>query len=67
MRRRGSPIRSAHSATDKTPSPATLKAPPTRSKDATAFTSRLGAQGPRWHVMGINYYHSTEVTWPSGS
>ncbi len=23
--------------------------------------------GPRWHVMGINYYHSTQVSWPAGS
>ncbi|MEU7872845.1 family 20 glycosylhydrolase [Dactylosporangium sp. NPDC049140] len=40
---------------------------PWSTHNATAFTSRLGAQGPRWHVMGINYYHSTQVTWPSGS
>ena len=32
-----------------------------------AFTTRLGAQGPRWKVMGINYYHSTRVSWPTGS
>lgn len=33
----------------------------------TAFDARLGAQGPRWKFMGIDYYHSTEVTWPPGS
>jgi hexosaminidase len=33
----------------------------------TAFDLRLGAQGPRWKVMGINYYHSTQITWPAGS
>ncbi len=33
----------------------------------TAFGQRLGAQGPRWKVMGVNYYHSTQVTWPAGS
>jgi hexosaminidase len=40
---------------------------PTSTHDLTAFKQRLGAQGPRWHVMGINYYHSTQVTWPAGS
>jgi hexosaminidase len=35
--------------------------------DLTVFKTRLGAQGPRWRVMGINYYHSTQVTWPAGS
>ncbi len=40
---------------------------PVSTHDVTAFHSRLGAQGPRWHVMGINYYHSTQVTWPVGS
>jgi hexosaminidase len=40
---------------------------PTSTHDLTAFTARLGAQGPRWHVMGINYYHSTQVSWPAGS
>lgn len=33
----------------------------------TAFVQRLGAQGPRWHDMGVNYYHSTQVSWPAGS
>ncbi len=33
----------------------------------TAFKTRLGAQGPRWKVMGMNYYHSTQITWPVGS
>jgi hexosaminidase len=40
---------------------------PESTHDQTAFTARLGAQGPRWHVMGVNYYHSTQVTWPAGS
>jgi hexosaminidase len=39
----------------------------TSTHDLTAFKQRLGAQGPRWHVMGINYYHSKQVTWPAGS
>ncbi|WP_370113539.1 beta-N-acetylhexosaminidase [Streptacidiphilus sp. MAP12-33] len=33
----------------------------------TAFDQRLGAQGPRWKAMGVNYYHSTQITWPAGS
>ncbi|MEV0271688.1 beta-N-acetylhexosaminidase [Hamadaea sp. NPDC050747] len=33
----------------------------------TAFATRLGAQGPRWKVMGVNYYHSPKITWPTGS
>jgi hexosaminidase len=40
---------------------------PWSTHNLTAFKQRLGAQGPRWRVMGINYYHSTQVTWPSGS
>ncbi|MFC0109207.1 beta-N-acetylhexosaminidase [Kibdelosporangium aridum] len=27
------------------------------------FRQRLGAQGPRWTVMGMNYYRSTQVPW----
>ena len=33
------------------------------SHDWTAFSGRLGAQGPRWRVMGINYYASPQVIW----
>jgi hexosaminidase len=33
----------------------------------TAFDARLGAQGPRWKVMGVNYYRSTQISWPAGS
>src|SRR5689334_10615535 len=40
---------------------------PYSTHNLSAFTTRLGAQGPRWKVMGINYYHSTQVTWPTGS
>jgi N-acetyl-beta-hexosaminidase len=40
---------------------------PYATHDQTAFDSRLGAQGPRWKIMGVNYYHSTQVTWPAGS
>ncbi|TMM36728.1 MAG: beta-N-acetylhexosaminidase [Actinobacteria bacterium] len=40
---------------------------PWSTHDVTAFDSRLGAQGPRWKVMGVNYYHSTQIAWPAGS
>ncbi|MFE9690191.1 beta-N-acetylhexosaminidase [Micromonospora sp. NPDC005806] len=40
---------------------------PTSTHDWTSFSQRLGAQGPRWRVMGINYYHSTQVSWPTAS
>jgi hexosaminidase len=33
------------------------------SHDWNAFRKRLGAQGPRWTVMGINYYRSPQVPW----
>jgi hexosaminidase len=35
--------------------------------DVAAFDARVGAQGPRWKIMGINYYHTTQVIWPTGS
>ena len=40
---------------------------PWRTHNQAAFEARLGAQGPRWKIMGINYYHSAQVPWPSGS
>ncbi|USX48908.1 family 20 glycosylhydrolase [Lentzea sp. HUAS12] len=30
------------------------------------FKVRLGAQGPRWTTMGINFYRSTQVPWDTG-
>ncbi|MFD4639662.1 family 20 glycosylhydrolase [Lentzea sp. NPDC058436] len=30
------------------------------------FKVRLGAQGPRWTTMGINFYKSTQVPWETG-
>jgi hexosaminidase len=32
-----------------------------------AFRGRLAAQGPRWRVMNLTYYHSTQIPWPSGA
>jgi hexosaminidase len=40
---------------------------PWNTHDTTAFDQRIGAQGPRWKTMGINYYRTTQVTWPAGS
>jgi hexosaminidase len=40
---------------------------PWSTHSVTAFDQRLGAQGPRWKIMGVNYYHSTQISWPSGS
>jgi hexosaminidase len=40
---------------------------PWSTHDVTAFDTRLGAQGPRWKIMGVNYFHSTQIAWPTGS
>ncbi|MEV1170262.1 beta-N-acetylhexosaminidase [Nonomuraea sp. NPDC049784] len=49
------------------PALAELAWSPYSTHDWTAFKQRLGAQGPRWRVMGVNYYHSTQIAWPAGS
>jgi hexosaminidase len=36
---------------------------PAGSHNWAAFNPRLGAQGPRWRVMGLNYYASPQVSW----
>jgi hexosaminidase len=33
----------------------------------TSFSKRLGAQGPRWTVEGINFYASPQVPWAPGT
>ncbi|HCT81453.1 MAG TPA: hypothetical protein DGG94_02885 [Micromonosporaceae bacterium] len=33
----------------------------------TAFRQRLGSQGPRWTVMGIDFYRSSQVPWANPS
>ena len=40
---------------------------PWRTHNQAAFDARLGTLGPRWKIMGINYYHSAQVSWPAGS
>ncbi|MDT8913695.1 family 20 glycosylhydrolase [Amycolatopsis sp. PS_44_ISF1] len=39
---------------------------PRSTHDFTGFANRLAAQGPRWDVLGIRYYHSSQITWPAG-
>jgi hexosaminidase len=38
---------------------------PAATHDWDAFSVRLAAQGPRWDVMGVDYYHSPQVPWPA--
>jgi hexosaminidase len=40
---------------------------PQSTHDWNSYKVRLAAQGPRWDVMGVNYYHSAEVPWPSSN
>jgi hexosaminidase len=35
--------------------------------DTTTFDQRIGAQGPRWRIIGISYHHTAQVAWPAGS
>ena len=32
-------------------------------RDWTDFRDRLGAQGPRWRALGVNFFASPEITW----
>lgn len=36
---------------------------PQASRDWQSFRSRLAAQAPRWHYLGINYYRSPQIPW----
>lgn len=40
---------------------------PESTHDWASFRQRLGAQGPRWTVEGINFYASPQVPWAPGS
>jgi hexosaminidase len=40
---------------------------PAGSRDWAAFRNRLGAQGPRWTGLGIDFYRSPRVPWVTGS
>jgi len=45
------------------PAIAELAWSPWATHDWTAFRQRLGAQGPRWTIMGIDFYRSSQVPW----
>jgi hexosaminidase len=52
------------------PALAELAWSPQSARNWDTFKVRLGAQGPRWTIQGINYYRSTQVPWgalPSAS
>ena len=36
---------------------------PQASREWQSFRSRLAAQAPRWHYLGINYYRSPQIPW----
>jgi hexosaminidase len=52
-----------HMAFPRLPVAAELGWAPASVHDWDRFAPRLGAQAPRWKVMGINYYPSTQVPW----
>jgi hexosaminidase len=49
------------------PAVAELGWSPSTADNWEAFRTRLASQGPRWSAMGIKYYRSTQIPWPSGS
>lgn len=49
------------------PAVAELGWSPRATHDVSAFDARIGAQGPRWKIMGIDYYRTPEVAWPDRS
>ena len=36
---------------------------PAEARDWERFRNRLGAQGPRWTALGINFYRAPEIPW----
>ncbi|HEU5475754.1 MAG TPA: beta-N-acetylhexosaminidase [Actinophytocola sp.] len=38
---------------------------PWSTHDWASFRERLAAQGPRWTVMGIDFFRSTQIPWPA--
>jgi hexosaminidase len=36
---------------------------PASARDWEAFRVRLGAQGPRWVALGVNFYRAPEIPW----
>ncbi|MFC6061726.1 beta-N-acetylhexosaminidase [Streptomyces ochraceiscleroticus] len=39
---------------------------PASTHDWDTYKVRLASQGPRWDAMGIDYYRSPQVPWPTG-
>jgi hexosaminidase len=40
---------------------------PAATHDWTSFQRRLGQQGPRWTVQGLNFYASPQIPWAPGT
>ncbi|GAA1728442.1 beta-N-acetylhexosaminidase [Streptomyces yatensis] len=38
---------------------------PASAHDWESYRVRVAAQGPRWDAMGITYYHSPQIPWPT--
>jgi hexosaminidase len=38
---------------------------PAATHDWNAYKVRLAAQGPRWTALGIGFYRSPQVPWPT--
>ena len=36
---------------------------PAQAHDWERFRVRLGAQGPRWVALGVNFYRAPEIPW----
>ncbi|MEU6549815.1 beta-N-acetylhexosaminidase [Streptomyces sp. NPDC046915] len=49
------------------PGAAELGWSPAATHDWNAYRTRLAAQAPRWDALGIGYYKSPQVPWPTGS
>ncbi|WP_225831935.1 beta-N-acetylhexosaminidase [Streptomyces sp. NK08204] len=47
------------------PGAAELGWSPAATHDWNTYKVRLAGQGPRWDALGITYYHSPQVPWPS--
>jgi hexosaminidase len=47
------------------PAVAELGWTPQAGKDWESFRVRLASQASRWHYLGINYFRSPQIPWPS--
>nr|CAC34802.1 Beta-N-Acetylhexosaminidase [Streptomyces olivaceoviridis] len=55
-----------HMAFPRLPGVAELGWSPAATHDWDGYKVRLAAQGPRWDALGIGYYRSPQVPWPTG-